>query len=211
VAAAGAKPAPRILGLTGPIGCGKSTVGDILLQLGVTERIDADQVVHELMAAGTETTRSIATAFGDDVLRDDGSVDRIRLGRVVFSDGDALRRLESITHPAVRRLIRERLHHYSEREVVVIDAIKLLQSDLLPLVEAVWVVRCARDAQIARLTEIRRMPREQAESRIAAMPRFESERVTEVIENSRSMDELRSRVEAAYQRFLSQPRGTPGA
>lgn len=206
MAAADSKPAPRILGLTGPIGCGKTTVGNLLLELGAVERIDADQVVHELMTEGSPTTAAIAATFGEDVLGTDGRVDRARLGRVVFRDPDALRRLEAITHPAVRTSIRERLAAHGDDGVVVIDAVKLLQSELLPLVEAVWVVSCSPQAQLRRLTEARGMSEEEARARIAAMPSFASDRVTELIENSGSIEQLRHRVGVAWGSYLSEPR-----
>src|SRR5947209_282339 len=100
MAADSARRAPRNLGITGPIGCGKTTVGDILLELGALERIDADAVVHELERSGTEVTHAVARAFGEDLLGPDGSVDRARLGAIVFRDANELRRLEAIVHPA---------------------------------------------------------------------------------------------------------------
>jgi len=190
---------PFLLGLTGPIACGKTTVGDILLELGALERIDADRVVHTLMEPGTPTTGAIRGEFGDEILRPDGSVDRGRLGRLVFADAEALRRLEGIVHPAVRHSIRERLPQFEGRPgVLVVDAVKLLQSELLELCDGVWVVQCSAAAQLRRLTEIRHMTAEEAQGRLAAQPSFSSPRVTAVIENSGSMDELRQRVEEEW-------------
>lgn len=191
--------APRILGLTGPIACGKSTVGDLLLDLGALERIDADQVVHTLMEPGTPTSRQIEAEFGSEILRPNGRVDRPRLAEVVFADTGALRALERIVHPAVRQAIRARLEDLEGREgVVVVDAVRLLQSDLLPLCDAVWVVQCVRESQVERLTAIRKMTLKAAEGRLAAQPSFEHPRVTRVIQNSGSMDELREQVQTAW-------------
>jgi dephospho-CoA kinase len=208
MAATDPRTGPRILGLTGPIACGKSTVGDFLLELGAAERIDADRVVHELSQPGTETTAMIAREFGDDILQADGAVDRGRLGTLVFSDTGALRRLEAITHPAVRRVIRTHLQEYAGTPsgVVVLDAIKLLQSELLEIVDAVWVVTCARDVEMKRLSELRSMAVVEAEARLEAMPPFAHSRVTEVIDNSGTIEELRAQVEAAWQRFLAERR-----
>ena len=193
---------PRVLGITGPIGCGKTTVGDILLELGALERIDADREVHALMQPGTEVTREIARRFGEAVIAPDGSVDRARLGGIVFADPERLRELESITHPAVRRSIRGRLQDYADEDgVVVVDAVKLLQSDLLPFVEAVWVVQCSQQVQLERLRMIRGMSREAALDRVRAQPDFRHERVTAVLENSGSLQELRERVQQAWQVF----------
>lgn len=212
MAAGGAQQAPRVLGLTGPIACGKTTVGDILLDLGAIERIDADRVVHELMAAGTETTARIRAEFGPDVLRDDGAVDRRCLGEIVFGDPDALRRLEAIVHPAVRSEVRARVERLAGRRgVVVIDAVKLLQSELLALTDAVWVVACSEEAQLQRLTGSRGLSREAARARLAAMPPFDHPKVTARMRNDTSMDALRAAVTAEWgallERWHMQPVG----
>lgn len=196
----GADATPRILGLTGPIGCGKTTVGDLLLQLGAIERIDADLAVHALMQPGTDTTREIARTFGDDVLAAGGGVHRARLAEIVFGDPPRLAALEAIVHPAVRTAIRDRIGELAGRsDVVVIDAVKLLQSDLLDMVETVWVVSCSPDVQLRRLTEIRSMTPAQAQGRLRAQPSFQHPRVSRVIENSGSLDDLRNQVSAAWQ------------
>lgn len=194
----------RILGLTGPIGCGKTTVGDILTELGAV-RIDADHVVHELMQPGTAVAAAITAEFGESVSLPDGAIDRAQLGRIVFGNEDALRRLEALTHPAVREVIRNRVSTGAAAgDGIVIDAIKLLQSELLALADAVWVVRCRRDVQMERLTRLRRITPQEAEQRIAAMPVFEHPRVTTVIDNSGSLEELRVRVREAWEAFLQQ-------
>lgn len=191
--------APLVLGLTGPIGCGKTTVGDILLDLGALERIDADGVVHDLMAGDRPLITEIANAFGPEVLNPDGSVNRLVLGRIVFGDSKKLRLLESISHPAVRREVRSRLGTLSGTPgVVVVDAVKLLQSDLLPLTDAVWVVRCAPAEERRRLTEERGMAPEDAEARISAQPSFDHPSITRVIDNNASLMELRENVRRAW-------------
>jgi dephospho-CoA kinase len=186
---------PLILGLTGPIGCGKTTVGDILLDLGALDRIDGDQVVHGLMGPDSEVAARVAEAFGPAAIAPDGSVDRQALGRIVFGDPGKLRQLESITHPAVRREIRRRIDALDGAGgVVVVDAVKLLQSDLLPLTDAVWVVTCDRDEEMRRLTEQRRMTPEDAAARVRAQPSFDHPRVSRVIENNQSLMKLRDNV-----------------
>lgn len=205
MAAGDTRPGPLLLGLTGPIGCGKSTVGDVLLDLGALERIDADRVVHELMVPGTPVTRDIENAFGQGVIAADGSVDRQRVAAIVFSDPVALQRLEAITHPAVREVVRARLDSHCEQGgVVVVDAVKLLQSELLPLMDVVWVIRCSPEAQMRRLTQNRGMTPEAARQRVAAQPKFAHPRVTTVIENSGSLEELRQEVERMWERLLNE-------
>jgi dephospho-CoA kinase len=199
----GTQATTRILGLTGPIGCGKTTVGNILLELGATERIDADRVVHALMAPGTETTRQVESAFGAELLTADGAVDRARLAEKVFGNDTELRRLESIVHPAVRRHIKERLSEFdSTGSTVIVDAVRLLQSDLLPLVEQVWVVHCRPEVELARLTAARGMPAQAARARMAAQPQFDHPRVALVIDNSGTPEQLRTQVEPAWSQFL---------
>jgi len=155
------------------------------------------------MTPGTDTTSRIEDVFGKSVIAADGSVDRARLARQVFADHESLRRLESIVHPAVRRAIRGRLDSLDgEDGVVVIDAVRLLQSDLLSLVEQVWVVTCSRETQLQRLTTMRGMTSEDAERRLLAQPSFDHPRVSRVIENSGSQEDLRRRAKAAWESFL---------
>lgn len=190
---------PLVLGLTGPIACGKTTVGDILLELGALERIDADRVVHELMGPSSPLAAEVAATFGERMLGPDGAVDRAALARIVFSDPEELRRLESISHPAVRREIRRRLEALSGASgVVVVDAVKLLQSDLLPLAHEVWVVACDPREEVRRLTERRNMAADDAAARLEAQPSFEHPAVSRVIRNNGSLMELRENVERAW-------------
>ena len=196
--------APRILGLTGPIACGKTTVGNLLLELGALDRIDADEVVHELMQAGTDTTRLVERTFGAETIAADGSVDRRELAARVFSDPTALRRLESLTHPAVGPAIRAKINRFADREgVVVLDAVKLLQSDLAGLCSAIWVVQCGRGEELRRLIEDRAMTQTEADGRIAAQPGFDDPRVSAVIDNSGSWDETRAEVRRRWEEFMA--------
>ncbi len=196
---------PRILGLTGPIACGKTTVGGLLLRLGALSRIDADSVVHELMVVDTPANAAIQHRFGPNVIAEDGSVDRGQLGNLVFGDPAALRDLEAIVHPEVRAEIRRRVQSYANQAgVVVVDAVKLLQSDLLPLCEAVWVVHCEREVEMARLVEIRGLSPDAARHRLDAQPIFDSPAVTWVIDNSGSLTELEAQVHAAWEALTQQ-------
>lgn len=196
------KATPRVLGLTGPIACGKTTVGTMLLDLGALARIDADEVVHELMAAGTETTRLIGAAFGDDVIAPNGAVDRKALGNRVFAAPEALERLESIVHPAVRPAVRTKLAHHAHRPgVVILDAVKLLQSDLAELCTAIWLVQCDRREEFRRLTQERSLTPEAARARLDAQPSFDDPRVTAVIDNSGRLEQTRAQVERQWQEF----------
>ena len=140
------------IGLTGPIGCGKSTIAAWLEELGAVA-IDADDVSREVVEPGTPGFDAVVDAFGRDLVGPDGSLDRAALGRIVFANATALRRLESIVHPAVRPKILERVLA-AERTfapAVVIEAIKLVEGGLGTLCDEVWLVVCDPAAQRARL------------------------------------------------------------
>jgi len=189
-----------VLGLTGPIACGKTTAGDILLELGAGERIDADIVTHELMLAGTETSEAIRERFGDDVMQPDGNVNRGHLASVVFEDHAALETLEAIAHPAVCRVIRNRLASLAgQGGVVVVDAVKLLQSELVTLCREVWIIDCNAETQMRRLMENRGMAVEDAKARLEAQPSFEHDVVSRTIDNSGTIYDLRRGLEHAWQ------------
>ncbi|GAC1401726.1 MAG: dephospho-CoA kinase [Chloroflexota bacterium] len=190
---------PRILGLTGPIGCGKTTVGNILLELGAIHRIDADSIVHELLDGNLQVSREVEQAFGPPVMTANGAVDRSRLARIVFSNHQSLRTLEDILHPRVRAEVRNRLRSFrGTAGVIALDAVKLLQSDLLELTDAVWLVCCGQNVQIDRLTRQRHMNIQDVESRLSAQPSFDSSRITTIIENSGTEEDLYRRVEGAW-------------
>jgi len=189
-----------LLGLTGNIACGKSTVGQVLAQRYGADYVDADRLVHALYAPGTPETQTIATRFGHDLLYDDGTVDRRRLGDRVLSDPAALRELETILHPGIRQSIEERLASSCAR-VVVLDAIRLVEAGLAARCDAVWVVTCSPDLQQARLMSSRGFTPEQAALRISTQ-RAQSEKVqhaTRVIENTGSLDVLEAAVAEAWQ------------
>lgn len=148
--------APLVIGITGSIGCGKSHVRETLAELGA-DGIDADIVAHHVMAPGGPAYEPLVAAFGPDVLRPDGVVDRGQLGARVFSDGAALAQLEAIVHPAVIQEIRARVAA-SSAPAVAIEAIKLLEVGLsASLCDEVWVVACSEDDQLERLACTRGM------------------------------------------------------
>ncbi len=191
-----------LIGLTGNIGCGKSTVAAMLAELGA-EVIDADQLVHKLMEPGTAGWRSIVQRFGQGILRPDGTIDRARLGDIVFRDRVALADLEAITHPAARKLAEDRIAT-SRRPVVVLEAIKLIEAGWNRKVDSVWVVTCRREQQIERLRRSRGMNATEAELRVDAQsPAAEKLKQADlVIDNSGALEETRSQVEAAWSRIV---------
>lgn len=142
------------IGLTGPIGCGKSTVAGWLAELGARV-VDADEVARGVTPPGSPELAAIVDAFGEGVVLADGALDRAALGRIVFADPAALRLLEAIIHPAVRPRILEQIAA-AEREdaaAVVIEAIKLVEGGLASLCDEVWLVSCDPVEQRARLLD----------------------------------------------------------
>jgi dephospho-CoA kinase len=190
---------PYIIGLTGNVGAGKSEVVRLLGKLGA-DSIDADRLGHEVMAPGTPEWEQIRARFGRNVLQADGTVDRRALGAIVFADPRALRDLEGILHPGVRARIRARFAA-TERPVIVVEAIKLLEGGLYLEVDAVWVVTAARDVRIRRLIATRGLTEAEATTRVDAQAP-EAEKVARadvVIENSGDLADTEAQVLAAWQ------------
>ena len=193
----------RILGITGNIACGKTVVGQMLLELGVEKHIDADELVHQLYLSGQPIARAVAEAFGPDVMAEDGSVDRQALGALVFRDAEAMRRLEAIVHPAVGRAMFEQLASVSDNGIVVIDAVKLLEGGSGALCQSKWLITCPEEQEMARLITRNGLSEDEARARIQAQPSVERRLplVDEVIDNGGSLAETRRQVEAAFARF----------
>ena len=140
------------IGITGPIGCGKSQVARWLSERGAVV-VDADVVARDATAPGTRAHAAILRRFGPPVAAPDGTLDRAALGRVVFGDPAALRTLEAIVHPEVRPRILEAIaaaEAYAT-PAVVIEAIKLVEGGLAGLCDEVWLVTCDADCQLDRL------------------------------------------------------------
>jgi len=188
-----------LLGLTGNIACGKSTVGQLLAERFGAEYVDADRLVHALYAPGTVETRAIAERFGHDLLKDDDTIDRRRLGDMVLADQAALKDLEGILNPGVRRAIEDRIAR-ATAPVLVLDAIRLIEAGLAERCDTVWVVVCDEDAQMERLQASRNLTADQAALRIAAQTPAESKvrHANAVIGNEGSLDDLAKQVEAAW-------------
>jgi len=188
-----------VLGLTGNIACGKSTVGALLQQRYDADYVDADRVVHERYAAGTPETQAIAARFGADLLTTEGIIDRRKLGDIVMADREALRELERILDPGVRAAIEARLSGSSKR-VAVLDAIRLIEGGLYQRCQAVWVVVCEPSLQIARLQATRNFSEEQASLRVRAQVPVEEKlrHATSVIHNDGSLEDLEAQIRDAW-------------
>jgi len=188
-----------VLGLTGNIACGKSTVGALLAERFGAEYLDADRIVHALYAAGTSETRQIAARFGNDLLQPDGTIDRRHLGDVVMADRAALKELERILDPGVRGAIESRLQN-SPAPVVVLDAIRLIEGGLYLRCNAVWVVVCDPSLQVERLQASRHFSLEQATLRVNAQAPIEDKlrHATAALHNNGSLDDLEMQLNDAW-------------
>ncbi len=195
----------RKVGLTGGIGAGKSTVARLLAEHGAVI-VDADAIAREVVAPGSEGLAEIVAAFGEKILRPDGSLDREGLGRIVFSDVDSLRRLEAITHPRISAESARRIAAAeAARKAVLIHDIPLLVENGLPeSFEAVVVVEAPDELRLERLAE-RGLPREQALERMRSQATNEQRRAaaTYLIDNSGSLEGLRARIDDVWAALTS--------
>ena len=195
-----------LIGLTGNIACGKSTVLRQLARLGA-HTIDADKLIHDILRKGGHAYEPVVAEFGEGILGRDGEIDRRALGKIVFSDPTKLRRLEEIEHPIVRRIIEDEIRSATE-SVVVLDAIKLIELGWADKCDAVWVVTSRRAQQIERLMRTRGYSREEAEMRVDAQSPQEEKvaRADVVIDNAGSLDETRRQVRDAWESKVQSPK-----
>jgi dephospho-CoA kinase len=195
-----------IIGLTGNIATGKSTVLNYMRQKGAYS-IDADKLTHKAMQQDGPAYEAIVAAFGRAILAEGGAIGRAALGRIVFADPAALRKLEEIVHPAVFELAKAELAQTSAA-IVVVEAIKLLESKrLLTLCKEVWVVTADPDVQMGRLRQDRDMSEAEALQRMAAQsPQADKvKQATRVIFNNGSTEALYAQLDAIWNEVV---RGT---
>lgn len=193
-------PGKYVIGLTGNIATGKSVVRRMLEHLGAYG-IDADALAHRAIAKGSPGYQPVIEAFGNWVLGPDGQVDRLKLGRIVFDNPEALERLESIIHPLVSDAVNILIRRF-EREIVVVEAIKLLESSLARRCDAIWVTYSPRELQIARLVQKRGLNEAVARQRIDSQPLQEIKvgAAKVIIRNTGLFEDIWQQVLAAWQR-----------
>jgi dephospho-CoA kinase len=191
------------VGLTGGIGVGKSEVSRLLVGCGAV-LIDADRIAREVVAPGTPGLAAVVEAFGEDVLAPDGSLDRPKLGSIVFADPEKLAVLNSIVHPLVGARSRELETAAAEDAVVVHDVPLLTENGLAPLYDVVVVVDASPATQLDRLVRLRGMAEEDARARMAAQATREKrlEIADIVIDNDVSLERLERRVRDVWEELL---------
>ncbi|MFR9798633.1 dephospho-CoA kinase [Streptomyces sp. MS06] len=187
------------VGLTGGIGAGKSEVSRLLVESGAV-LIDADRIAREVVEPGTPGLAAVVEAFGEEVLSPDGSLDRPRLGSLVFADPDRLAALNAIVHPLVGARSRELEKEAAEDAVVVHDVPLLTENGLAPLYDVVVVVDASPGTRLDRLVRLRGMAEDDARARMAAQATREERRdiADIVIDNDVPLEELRQRVREVW-------------
>lgn len=200
-----------VIGLTGGIASGKSTVSAYLRELNAPV-VDADAIVREVQQPGGPVLAAIRESFGSEVILPDGSLDRPALGRIIFSDPERRRHLESIVHPAVRERMWAEVERYRREghPAVVLDIPLLLEGRLDRTVDQVWLVYVDRETQRKRLTARDGLSAEEAEQRIAAQMDLEAKRsrASLIIDNRGSREETRAQVLRAWQAVLEAGRSS---
>lgn len=188
-----------VIGLTGGIASGKSTVSNLLRQRGAVI-IDADVIARELVEPGNAAYLEVLDFFGDKILTPEGELDRFRLGQIVFADPGALQQLNQIIHPKVKEKTREILKALAVNASVVfavVDAPLLIEVSMTTLVDQVWLIAVDEEIQISRLIDRNGLTAEEARSRIASqMPLEEKKKwADQVIDNSGSIAETLNQVQ----------------
>lgn len=193
-----------IIGLTGNIATGKTVVRKMLGHLGAYT-IDADALTHRVMAQDGPGYKKIVEQFGRFILDAQGNIDRAKLGKLVFSDAEALAALEAIVHPFVRQAV-DYLIGKASQDVVVIEAIKLLESPLRERVDSLWVTTSSEDNQISRMAQKRGMSLQEARSRMSNQS-SQADKIAEadvVIRNNRGFDDTWNQVNEAWEKLFPQ-------
>jgi dephospho-CoA kinase len=195
------------IGLTGPIGCGKSTVARWLAARPDVVVVDADAEARLVLAPGTPEVAAVYARFGDDLRGHGNELDRAALGRIVFGDAAALRDLEAIVHPAVRPRILGAIGRAegAGARAVVIEAIKLVEGGLAELCDEVWLVTCDPATQLERLRE-RGAEETDARARVDAQADIRdrlAERATRVLDTSHGVYEVRAAAESMLETALA--------
>ncbi len=190
-----------VIGLTGGIGTGKSEVSLILRELGATV-IEADLVGHDAYRPNTPIWREVVEAFGREILRPTGEIDRKRLGAMVFSDSKALERLNGIMHPRMAEIIKNEISQLGVQgtDVVVVEAALMIEAGWDSLVDEVWVTSSPEDKIVGRLRQRNHLSDEEISRRIDSQMSFEERacHAQVIVENSGSKEELCERVASLW-------------
>ena len=194
-----------VIGLTGGIASGKSTVARMLSELGAVV-IDADKVGHEAFRPHTEAWRKVVAAFGKDILGQNEEIDRSKLAQLVFNDPKALKRLNRIMHPLMHEIVEKKNREPCADQgagVVVLEATLLIEAKWTDLVDQVWVTITPGDTVINRLVSQKRFTEEQAKARIKSQTPISqrAKHADVVIENDSDLNALKGKVEGLWRKL----------
>ena len=198
-----------IVGLTGGIVGGKSTVASMFRDLGA-KIINADKLGHSVILPYKPAWKKIVKLFGKDVLQNDLTIDREKLGKMVFANQIFLKKLNKITHPEITRLIKKEINLaknkiHNQEKVLIIDAALIYEAKIDGFMDKIIVVYIDKDEQISRLIKRNNLPKNEALQKIRSqMPMKEKAKIADyVIDNSNSLDKTKKQVEKIWQEFMS--------
>jgi dephospho-CoA kinase len=191
----------KIIGITGGIGSGKSTVASLLAELGAII-IDADKIGYEVLDTDNQARKQVVAAFGQGILNPNGSVNRKEIGKIVFTDRKALLHLNQIMHPLINRIVKTKLMDFKKQKVsiVVLDAPLLIEANWINMVDTIWVITTS-EANVFRRLEKIGFPDADIAARISCqLPESEQVKMADiVINNNFGLEELRFKVNLLWQ------------
>ena len=187
-----------IIGITGSFGTGKTSVSQMLAELGAVT-ISADKLGHEFLQPNTQTYAEILATFGKSILKPNGEIDRSKLGKLVFADAAALKKLNQIMHPRIYNVVRQKIAEEAQKsdvQIVVIEAALLIEAGWMPLLDQLWVTTASEATIVKRLKSSRGLRGEQIMARLRTqMPQEEKvKRADAVIDTDCPIDKLRDKV-----------------
>jgi dephospho-CoA kinase len=196
----------RVIGLTGGIGSGKSTVSRFLAESGAVV-LDADKIGHEVYLPDTDTWRELVKIFGRGILAPDNTIDRKKLGAIVFGNDAELKKLDAMIHPRITEIIRQRIDGYRRKgaKVIVLDAPVLFEANSEKLVDEIWVVVSDEKNVIRRAAARTGLPAAQIRARIRSQL-TNAERINHaqvIIHNDGNIEQLKEKVQELWQQIKS--------
>lgn len=192
----------RVIGLTGSICSGKSTIAQFLAEMGAAI-INADEIGHEAYQPHSETWQQVVDAFGTDILTTGGEIDRRKLGDVVFKDPQALKRLNGIMHPGMHRVAERKVEELKSRgaEVIVLEAPLLVEANWLDLVDEVWVAKASEANALKRCAERSGLSEAEARARLVSQlsPDEKAKHADVLIDTNVSLAEVEAKVKGLWE------------
>ena len=194
----------KVIGLTGGIGSGKSTVTQFLAELGAVI-VDLDKVGHEALRKGSQAWEQVVSEFGKDILTAGGEIDRSKLGKIVFGNHKALLRLNRIVHPAIDNIVKTKIEKYRRQgvRVVVLEAAAMLEAGKTEQVDELWVTVAPEVTVLKRVIERGGLSKKETRARIKAQLSNEKRirQADVVIDTDCTLDELKDRVATEWQKL----------